>query len=211
MRDLTRDEAEMVGLDGVYGIYVDEVIAGSPAELGGIERDDVLIGFNGAKIINSRDFQLKVAAADEGDEVSLELLRRGRPRELRVVLGDLDRQLLPTSSGQYQSEPENPRITEGVSSQWLGMHVADCSPELADRFGVDYHDGVIVVKVEPGSPADVKGIVPGTIIMEVNYESILDKDDFEEVAGELKERELAIAFHVLDTSGRIEYVAIKPR
>ena len=61
------------------------------------------------------------------------------------------------------------------------------------------------------APADVKGIVAGTIIVEVNYVPINSGDDFEAVARDLKDRRLAIAFHVFDTSGRIEYVAIKPR
>jgi S1-C subfamily serine protease len=90
------------------------------------------------------------------------------------------------------------------------MTVADCTQDLAYKLGVDYHEGAIVVSVEDGSPADLKGIVPGTIIVEIDYVPIKGKADFEKVAKDLKNRDRAIAFHVFDVSGRIGYVAIKP-
>jgi serine protease Do len=112
--------------------------------------------------------------------------------------------------GYRSQEPEDEGSVDGLSHDWLGIRVADCTPELTERFGVDYHDGAIVVTVQQGSPADIKGVVPGTIIVEVNYESVAGKDDFERIANNLRNRSLAIAFHVFDASGRIEYVAIKP-
>jgi S1-C subfamily serine protease len=127
-----------------------------------------------------------------------------------VVLGDLDA-ATGISPAYIQPESRSPDPVSDVSRKWLGMQVADCTPELADEFGVDYHEGALVVSVEQGSPADVKGVVPGTIIVEVNYEPILGKDDFERVAGGLQNRSRAIAFHVFDVSGNNEYVAIKPR
>ncbi len=212
LRDTSPDEAEMVGLRGPTGVYLDDVTPGSPADRGGLKRDDVLVAFDGEEIQDSRDFQLKVAAAEEGDEVAIGLLRRGRLREVKVVLGDRESAITAMTSGRVPgSEPRDPGDVDDVTSEWLGMRVADCTPELADQFGVDYHVGALVVSVEDGSPADVKGIVAGTIIVEVNYVPISSGDEFEAVARDLKDRRLAIAFHVFDTSGRIEYVAIKPR
>jgi serine protease Do len=207
---VTPDEAEMVGLDEASGVYLDEITPGSPADVGGLKRDDVVISLNGEKIADARDFRLKVAAADQGDEVKLQLLRRGRLRDVTVVLGDRESALSAITPGQRSQEPEVESSVDGLSHDWLGMQVADCTPELAERGGVAYHDGAIVVRVQQGSPADVKGIVPGTIIVEVNYESVAGKDDFERIANSLGDRSLAIAFHVFDASGRIEYVAIKP-
>jgi len=178
--------------------------------MGGLRRDDVVISIDGEKIADARDFRLKVASADQGDEVSLELLRRGRLREVAVILGDRESGLSGTMPSYGGQEPENESSVDGLSRDWLGMRVADCTQELAERFGVDYHDGAIVVTVQQGSPADVKGVVPGTIIVEINYESVSGKDDFERIASNLRDRSLAIAFHVFDPSGSIEYVAIKP-
>lgn len=209
-RDITRDEAEMVGLDEAIGVYLDEITPGSPADISGLRRDDVVISLDGEKVTDARDFRLKVAAADQGDEVSLEVLRRGRLRDVTVVLGDRESALSGSMPGYRSQEPEDEGSADGLSDDWLGIRVADCTRELTERFGVDYHDGAIVVTVQQGSPADIKGVVPGTIIVEVNYESVAGKDDFERIANNLRNRSLAIAFHVFDASGRIEYVAIKP-
>jgi len=213
LRDVTADEAEMVGLEKPMGILVEEVTPGSPAEQSGLQRDDVVVTFEGEAIKGSNDFRLKVAAAHEGERVSMGVIRRGQPKEVDVVLGDREQALAQMNPSQTEPQtPEQmPEEHARVSAEWLGIRVADATPDLAERFGVDYHDGVIVVSVEQGSPADIKGIVPGTIIVEINYVKISGREDFEKVASELNNRKRAIAFHVFDTSGRIGYVAIKPR
>jgi len=208
-RNLTTDEAEMVGLDKPTGVYIDEVTPGSPAAQGGLEQDDVITTFNGKPVSGEQDFRLKVAAAGHGDKVQLGIIRKGKPKQVSVVLGDRE-----TAMAEYTPTRTTPGVqtpdSEDVSESWLGMTVADCTQDLAYKLGVDYHEGAIVVRVEQGSPADLKGIVPGTIIMEIDYVPIKGKADFEKVAKDLKDRDRAIAFHVFDVSGRIGYVAIKP-
>jgi serine protease Do len=205
-RDVLPDEAEMVGLERVMGVYIAEVSSGSPAERAGLLPDDVVVEFNGSELTGEQDFKLKVASETEGNTVTLGIIRRGKRLNVDVVLGDRDAALASSGSGDVPAHD-----SDAVSNLWLGIRVADCTPELAYRYGVYFHEGAIVVDVEPGSPADVKGIVPGTIIVEINYVSISGKDDFDRVGEELTRRERAIAFHVFDTSGRIGYVAIKPR
>lgn len=213
LRDVTADEAEMVGLDRPRGILIENVTPGSPADRFGLQSDDVVVTFEGEPVEGSTDFRLKVAGASEGERVRMGVIRKGRPQEVEVVLGDRDEALAQMNPGQNaplrQERVPEPEVRE-VSAEWLGMRVANATPELAERFGVDYHDGVMVVSVVDGSPADIKGIVPGTIIVEINYVKITDRGDFEKVASELADRERAIAFHVFDTAGRIGYVAIKP-
>jgi len=211
-RDVTQDEAEMVGLDKVTGVYIAEVSEGSPADRAGVKLDDIVVSFNGEEVAGEQDFRLKVASASQGAEVELGLIRKGKRLEIPVMLGDRDEALAQV----YESPPD--QGTSGASNDqventasWLGMTVADCSEQLAYKFGVYYHKGAMVLEVEDGSPADLKGIIPGTIIVEINYVSIEGKEDFRKVASELKDRKRAIAFHVFDTAGRIGYVAIKPR
>lgn len=208
-RNLTSDEAEMVGLDKPSGVYIDEVTPGSPAARGGLKQDDVITSFNGQKVTGEQDFRLKVAAASNGENVQLGVIRKGKPEKLSVTLGDRETAMAEYSPTRNTPGSETPE-SEDVSQSWLGMTVADCTQDLAYRLGVDYHEGAIVVSVDDGSPADLKGIVPGTIIVEIDYVPIKGKADFEKVAKDLKDRNRAIAFHVFDVSGRIGYVAIKP-
>jgi len=54
----------------------------------------------------------------------------------------------------------------------LGLTVRSMTKDLAEQFGVEKIDGLIVIEVESGSPAERKGLRPGDIITEVNQRSV---------------------------------------
>ncbi len=90
------------------------------------------------------------------------------------------------------------------------MAVQTASQDLADQYGVDFHDGVMVVSVEQGSPADIEGITPGTILFEINHETIKTADDFGRIRTQLQGRTKAIAMIGYDYKGNVKYFAVKP-
>lgn len=51
-----------------------------------------------------------------------------------------------------------------VNRGYLGVSLLDLTPELRDHFGVPEGSGVMVSKVEPGSPAEKAGIKVGDIL-----------------------------------------------
>jgi S1-C subfamily serine protease len=60
----------------------------------------------------------------------------------------------------------------------LGMTVRALTRELAVQFGVDLADGVIIMTVENGSPADMKGLRPGDIITSLNQQPVANPKQF---------------------------------
>ncbi len=60
----------------------------------------------------------------------------------------------------------------------IGVIVQRLNSELAEAFGVDRHDGVIIGRVEPGSPADDAGLRPGDIVTKVGKREIQRLADF---------------------------------
>jgi Do/DeqQ family serine protease len=59
-------------------------------------------------------------------------------------------------------------ISKGeVHRGYLGVNVQGLNVQLAEAFGVNRTDGVVVVEVEPDSPASSAGLQPGDIITEV--------------------------------------------
>jgi serine protease Do len=59
----------------------------------------------------------------------------------------------------------------------LGISVQNLTPQLARRLRSSSDSGVVVTRVEPGSPAADAGIQTGDIIREVNRKSVKDADD----------------------------------
>ena len=60
---------------------------------------------------------------------------------------------------------------------YLGVYIADVSPELASKLGINH--GVLVERVIPNSPAYKAGIKPGDIIVKYNGEDIKDTADLQ--------------------------------
>jgi serine protease Do len=64
------------------------------------------------------------------------------------------------------------RETGKVTRGRLGIGIQPLTKELAQSFGLQNPDGVIVVNVEPGSPADESGLRIGDVILSYNGERI---------------------------------------
>jgi membrane-associated protease RseP (regulator of RpoE activity) len=64
------------------------------------------------------------------------------------------------------------RVIEGAGPMmrrgYLGVGLMDLTPELRQHFGVPEDSGVMVSKVEPGSPADKAGIRVGDILTRID-------------------------------------------
>ena len=53
------------------------------------------------------------------------------------------------------------------------------TPEAARRLGLSSLKGVLVVEVQPGSPADQVGIEPADVIREINQRPVANVKEFE--------------------------------
>lgn len=65
-----------------------------------------------------------------------------------------------------------------VRRGYLGLAVQALNVELAEAFGLDRHEGVVVVEVEPDSAADAAGVRSGDVIVRVGDRAIRRITDF---------------------------------
>ena len=77
-----------LGLSPDQGIRITNVHRDSPADKAGLERDDIIISFEGEKVMSSesREFIDDVRKAGIGTEVSLELIHLGQRKTVRLKL-----------------------------------------------------------------------------------------------------------------------------
>ncbi len=70
----------------VQGVRLAGVMPGSPAAAAGLARDDVLVGFAGARVTNLVEYTQALRAKAPGDTVTVEVLRGGERLTRSVVL-----------------------------------------------------------------------------------------------------------------------------
>ena len=132
----------------------------SPAEKAGIERGDIITNFGGAGIEDSHDLPAVVAATPVNEEVEVIVMRDGAEKSLMITVGKL-----------AGDDIEVAGADDSAKGKW-GMQLHELDESITKQFDVKGEQGVVVVGVEPGSPAEEAGIRPGDVIIEVNRQSV---------------------------------------
>jgi len=91
-----------LGLEPGQGVRVSNVMRNSPADEAGLEKDDIVIAFNG-RVIEPPDSLIDaLAEASVGDEVTLEVIHRGDRKTVELKLGEMPEE----PQWKYPPEPE---------------------------------------------------------------------------------------------------------
>jgi len=83
------------------------------------------------------------------------------------------------------------------------MDMVTFTQDLAHDIGAQHVPGVYVARTYPGSAADRASIAEGTIIMEVNNESVESIGDIRRIAGDLGNSKRRIPLIVQEPDGTI--------
>jgi serine protease Do len=202
LQDIDKIEAEARGLSTTEGALISGVQAGTPAEKAGIKTGDIIVEFDGKKVIDSQSLNLLVAEVAPNKEIELKVDRGGKPLTFDLRLAD---------KSKFVSEP-SPEKESGVEEQngnWLGLDVRTLSRDLAEQFNIPFVTGVLVVNVEGGSLAQERGFDIGDIIMEINGQKIVDLSTYKQILNTLKQRKKAISF-LVNRNGNTFFIAVKP-
>ena len=97
--------------------------------------------------------------------IGMKILREKKEQTIAVKIGEL-----PDDDPNQQLESRD---------DGLGLRVQRITPEAARRLGLSSTRGVLVLEVQPDSPADVAGLEPADVIREVNQRPITNVKDFE--------------------------------
>jgi len=155
VQDITDEMAKSLQLKERRGAIISEVFKGDPAERAGIRAGDVVTEINGKKIKDTHELLLSIASFHVGDKVSIKVIRDGREMVFQVTVTE------------RRDQPEV-AAAKGGSHEQFGLVIDDITPEIARYLGIPAKTGIIVIRVQSGSPADEVGIQPQDIILQVN-------------------------------------------
>ena len=151
IQPVTEDIAESLGLAAAKGAIVSDVTEDSPALAAGISQGDTILKVGGKEISDSRDLSRKVAELKPGQSVPVTVVRDGKTMDIDVKIG-----AMPDEPKMASAQPGKGK-DESLSLSDFGLKVAPAQDGA----------GVTVTEVEPGSPADERGLKAGDVILEV--------------------------------------------
>lgn len=196
--------AESLGMSKPLGALVAGVTPDGPAAKGGVEPGDVILKFNGREVENMRGLPRIVARAPIGQEVEIEVLRKGERETFRVTLGRLEE--FETGRSLTELEPESDAAEENL----LGLVISPLSEELRKKFDIGEDiNGVVITDVDPDSKAAEKNIKPGDVIVEVTQEAVKRPGEVAQRVGELKKSgRKSVLFLIAGPKGELRFVAV---
>jgi serine protease Do len=168
IQDLTPDLAESFKLKDTKGVVVPDVSPDSAAAKAGLKAGDIVVAFDGQPVEKAAEFQRRVAMKKPGSEVEITVLRDGKKQTLTAKLEE-------RPSGEQSASN-----TKEQASEKLGVTVQNLTEDAAKQFGFVEQKGVLVTDVEPGSPAAMANIQPGSLIQEVNRKSVENVKEFKD-------------------------------
>jgi serine protease Do len=155
-----------------YGIVVEAVEAGSPADKAGLQPGDVITNVNGQPVHNGADLVNPIAATTIGQSVQIRFVHNKTTKDVSLTVADRSK-IFPQTA---QAADENPNQEEQPGQ--YGLHVEDLTPDLARKLGMGNLSGVVVSEVEPASFAEDVEFTRGDVITEINHVPVGGMNDY---------------------------------
>jgi serine protease Do len=177
IQPLTPDLASSFGAKDAKGVLISDVVPDSPAGKAGLKPGDILLEFEGKKTDAPADLQRAVGLASPGQDSKVKVWRDGSERTLTVKIGE----------APDEREAQQRGSSRGSTPTVLGLDVRAITPEVARQLNLRASEGVIVARVDEGSPAAEAGIQRGDVIREINRQRVRTPADYERITGDAKD------------------------
>lgn len=171
IQDVNKALAQSLELDKPQGALINAVELDSPADKAGIEPGDVIIRLNGQAIVDADDLPHLVGMLAPDTKVKVEIIRKGKRKVLKVIIGALD------------ADKASIAETKEDSSDRLGLSLNAVNEDQLRALRL--RGGVLVTDVLAGSPAALAGLKPEDILVQLGYSRIDDVEEYAQVIKDL--------------------------
>lgn len=176
-----RDFPEYRGLvdQAQDGVVVTSIFPNGPASKSDLHAADIITAIDGKPVVSSRELKDTVRCRKAGQNVTLNVFRMVDHKPRCLVINVKAAEWVDnsnTNDGMENSEAS----MEGVGG--LGLNVDTLTHDLADKYGVDMTNGVIVTSVAKSGLAarNQTDIKPGDIITSIDQRSVKNLKQYHE-------------------------------
>jgi len=146
-----------------FGIKIDTVMPGSPADISGFVADDIIFKINTTNIRHEGDLQRFMSRASSDDVITVHVSHNNQQMERSVQLATWD------------SLYKFLYIYNYIKNPWLfiGMLVEPITSSLARLLNLEI--GMVILDIRENSIADIQGLESGDIIISVNEQQTFNE------------------------------------
>ena len=196
IQPVTPEIAQGLSLDKAHGALISKIMPDSPAAKTELQTGDVIVGFNGQKVENTRQLPRIVAKAPVGEKATVNVLRDGNQLSIDTTL-----QPIPESKQVMKTREAAPK--EGR----LGLRLSILDEDTRSELGHE-GDGGLIKEVMPSSPAARQGLKAGDIILKVGSATVNAPKDVVSEVRKMKSKSKPVLL-LVQRDGRQRYVAVK--
>jgi len=177
LSEVSRETVARLKLREERGALIEEVTSGSSAAQAGLQKNDVIVKWDGEQIESAREMSRHIRETPAGRAVRLTVMRDGREIEVSVTLGERKALLNRVSVGRPAVASVRVRpdlqIRPPVQDRGhLGVEMQGMTPQLAEYFGLSKRSGALVTFVFADSPAAKAGLKAGDVILSAGGETV---------------------------------------
>jgi len=174
---MDKEKAKYYGLSKAYGAEVNEVNKGGPADKAGIKPGDIILEFNGQRVISSRYLPRVVGETTIGQNVPVLVWRDGRRLLIDVKVGDYEKmeEILPIEDINSLNKVYS---DNGDIIEIFGMTLHTLNDAARERYRIsDNVKGVLIIGIENESIGSNKGMHRGDVVTFVDEKRIFTVND----------------------------------
>ena len=198
-QDVTPLLAKVFRLPDVKGSIVTDLQDKGSAKRAGLKRGDVVVRFDGRDVMDSGHLRNLIAVSAIGSKHRLDVIRDGKQMQAELTIQEAPRE---------RNKHTQAEASQSVAAHPLsGVMVDEVTPVLARQMGLPADSGLVVTDVEEGSNADVSGLQPGDMILELNRHAVSEFHAFQRLAEPLRPTDLALL--LINRQGTVLYIPIQ--
>jgi len=167
--DVDAEIVKLWGLEDESGALVRTVKVNSPAAKAGLQVGDVITKVSGQRVENASKLPLIVSSYKPGTEITLNIVREGKPVVITAKLASLTDPAIAGNDVISEAPSRGgPGGSASIAEIIPGVTVQNLTPATRERYEIPAEvAGVIVTQVDSESRAALRGLKEGDVITKV--------------------------------------------
>ena len=202
IQDVTKEIAEIENLDEPRGALVASVAENSPSDKAGIKAGDIILEFDGEKIMEMKELPNIVARTEVGKKVDVKVWRNKKETIRKVTLGRLE------TSEDFKVSEKSPKSQSYIEN--LKITVRELSDDdISERKLPNQTKGLVIMNIENDSPLS-NSIEVNSIIVEAQKKRIGSAKELEKIVEQtLNTNQKTILLVIYNSQNQRRYIGIK--